>query len=74
MNDNFNYCHVVGWVDKNYRDYQAKGLQVSAIDEVNDIEYDYVLIAVGAYDLFEEIKAELSMKGIEKSKWIFENK
>lgn len=55
---------LCGWVDKNYKKYQAEELNVQPIEHIQKTEYDYILVAVRKQTIFEEIKKELSAMGI----------
>jgi len=55
---------IVLWADKNYEQYQKEGLPVASPDEIVNNAYDRLLIAVNKAELAQEIKNELSEKGI----------
>ena len=41
------YAEVVLWVDKNWKNYQAKNYPVSAVEKIQEVEdYDYIVISV----------------------------
>ena len=40
-----NFYNIVGWVDEDYIESQMCGLDVSSVDEIENIEFDYVFIA-----------------------------
>lgn len=55
---------LCGWVDKNYSKYQNEQLNVQPIEYIYETEYDYILIAVRKEVIFQEIKKELTDRGI----------
>ena len=55
---------LCGWVDKNYRKYQAEKLDILPIEHIQKTEYDYILVAVRKQTIFREIKKELTDMGI----------
>lgn len=57
---------VVGWVDKNYEYMRKNGWPIISVEEMKDIQYDIILVAVKKIELYNEIKKELIKKGIAK--------
>lgn len=57
---------TVAWVDNNYTDYQAQGLEVSNPCILSEIKFDKLLIAVSSESLASEIKKDLLGKGIKE--------
>lgn len=65
------YC-LTGWVDSNYKKYQAQGLNVMPLEKLKSLDFDYVLIALKYHQLAEEVMANLrSMFGIVESKLLW---
>lgn len=65
------YC-LTGWVDSNYRKYQAQGLNVMPLEKLKSLDFDYVLIALKYYQLAEEVMENLKrMFGIAESKLLW---
>lgn len=64
--------HVVQWVDKNYKEYRKKLLNVVDPDEIGKMEYDNIVIGVLDEKVSEAIRKVLISKGIpdEKIIWI----
>lgn len=58
--------NIVGWVDKNYQKKNKKLIQSPQI--ISELNFDYIIIAVGAHKLALEIEDELICKGVEKEK------
>ena len=56
-----NYCNVILWVDRNFKEYREKGLIVSAVKEIEKHrgECDFLVIAIKDYFLALEIKSEI---------------
>ncbi len=59
---------ITAWVDKAWEERQREGLAVKPVEEVVYLHYEYILIAVQNMDLFEEIKSELKLNGIDEKK------
>lgn len=55
---------LCGWMDKDYRKYQAEELDVQPVEHIRKTEYDYILVAVRKQTVFQEIKEELTNMGI----------
>lgn len=62
---------LVLWADKEWEKYQKDFMPVSAPDEIESCAFDYLIIAVRKKDLADEIRCELTGKGIavEKILW-----
>lgn len=67
----YEFCNIVGWVDKNYQKYHYPYCKVQSVDSLDNLEYDIVLIAVLREKLADSIKYELIEKGVpgEKITW-----
>lgn len=52
-------CEIALWVDSNHSAYKEAGKRVSSIEEINDIEFDYVVIAVNSEEVSESIRNNL---------------
>lgn len=63
---------VVGWVDLHYEFYQNQGLDVVSIQQISELEFDCVIIAILNEKLAENIKDDLVEKGIDERKidWV----
>ena len=64
-------CQIVAWVDAAAEKYRSLGKDVKDVDEIMDVEYDVVLVAVMEREVFRSINRELSRRGIpcEKVLW-----
>lgn len=63
--------NVILWVDNLWKEYQAQGYNVFSPDEINNKEFDTILIAVYNENLAKDIKKILMNKGIECNKIIW---
>lgn len=62
-------CDVMAWVDRNYEKFADSSLNIQSIDSIQDLQYDFILIAVFEKHIAEEIQNSL------KKNWeIAENK
>lgn len=61
------------WVDKNYERFQAGEYDVRSIEEINDTEFDFALIAILDDVCREDIKQDLLRMGIAEEK-IYDDK
>ena len=65
------YAKVVLWVDK--RAEQIKEYDVVEVDQLFQVQYDYIIVAIDNEDLAIDICKELVEKGVEKEKIIWKN-
>lgn len=61
-------CKIVGWVDKNYKNYKNPYRKVESLDILSKKEYDYILIAILKQEVVDEIKKDLQKYGISNEK------
>lgn len=54
----------MAWVDKAFYKYKDLKEKVCSPDEINNIEFDYIILAVWDEEVALEIKKELMEKGI----------
>lgn len=59
---------IVAWIDKKWEVYQEKGYEVESISKIDQIDYDYIIVAVKRKGLFEEIRKELIIVGVPENK------
>ncbi|MDE7324014.1 MAG: glycosyltransferase [Lachnospiraceae bacterium] len=59
---------VVGWADLHYMTYRGHGLDVTSIDELQNLEFDVVIIAVLNEKTAEKIKEDFVKKGISEER------
>ncbi len=64
------YGEVVAWVDRSYDSYGNLG--VAAVESIRKVkDYDYIVIAIRAGNIAEEIKYDLVRLGVEKEKIVW---
>ncbi len=59
------YCTIVKWVDRNYEEICKIGFDVCKPETIENVEADYILIAIEKEQVFEEIR-----KNIERNRWV----
>lgn len=59
-----NYCEVLFLVDKNKANINYSEIEIKGIDEINQYNYDYVVISIIDYSLKLSIKEELISIGV----------
>jgi hypothetical protein len=57
-------CKIILWVDQKYEQCVQNGLPVSAVEKIQSVEFDYVLVAVKDRGIVREIIETLSKLGI----------
>lgn len=68
------YCNVVGWFDKNAHKINREmelPFFVRKVEDLKEIEYDYILVAVDKKELALQIKKELQDMGIAEEKIVW---
>lgn len=70
--DNSYYLEVMGWFDSQATTYQGQGYNVKNIDEIQKIDFDYIIIAILNERVASEVKEILVKRGIEEEKidWV----
>lgn len=71
QNEQYHFCNIVMWVDKNYRQLCKQGKNISGVEAVAEIDYDYIIIAVKMAELAKEVKGELLNMGVEEEKIVW---
>ena len=63
---------VILWVDTNDRKYQEEGLDVMPVAAIEDVSFDYILIAVLRENVVQNIRTNLKKYNIDEKKiyWI----
>ncbi len=67
------YCNVQLWVDANYKMYKEWGLNVVSVADIDEVQYDYVVIAVSESEIANEIGDYLLARGVKKEKIVWPN-
>lgn len=70
QNSQYHFCEVVLWADKNYCKYD-KTLRIVSPEEIANVEYDYIVIAVQIAGMAEVIKKELLAQGVLEEKIVW---
>ena len=67
------YCELAAWVDQNYDKLESfEGVPVQTPKVIDDVDYDYIVLAVSDEDLADRIKNDLiSRYGIDENKIVF---
>lgn len=60
--------HISGWVDKYVRGKEQSGVQVQGIEQLFELEYDYIVIAIVDYNVVSRVVVELEAMGIDGEK------
>lgn len=60
--------HIVLWIDKNEKKNAWLEYKISSVEAINEVSYDYIIIAVMSSDIAKDIKNTLIMKGVSKNK------
>lgn len=63
-----NFCEVVLWVDARYEALKKEGYDVRKPDDIKEMDYDYVLIAIENEITASKIKQNLILMGINEDK------
>lgn len=58
---------IVLWVDRNWEKLRKEGWQVSSIEEITQVNYDYVLLAVKDQKRADEIRQQMCELGVDAS-------
>lgn len=66
--DNNPYYEIVAWVDKYTKSNVRSNHKVESIEVMNNINYDYVIVAILVADVSRKVKRELMSKGISQEK------
>jgi glycosyltransferase involved in cell wall biosynthesis len=55
------------WIDKRWNEIDTE-YKISSIEDINSVDYDKILVAVGKADIIRNIKEELLLRNIEEDK------
>lgn len=69
-----NYCHIIGFVDKNYKNYTNTSIPIYAPNDIHELDFDYVVVALKNSGSFPEIRRILYEQGVQEKKIIFVGK
>lgn len=62
------YCNVVGWIDVDYKEYRRCCLDVDPVEQIDFMNFDYVLIATVDGVMADSIREKLIWRGIPENK------
>lgn len=62
---------LAGWVDQNHEKYRKMGMNVTAVDSLQNMKYDFVLLAVKFEHMAAGIKKQLLEIGVDEEKIIW---
>ena len=68
--EKINYCNITAWVDKNYRQRELQRMGVRGMEALEDIEYQFIVIAIENRQTAEAVIADLTGRGIDREKII----
>lgn len=68
--ERINYCKVVGWIDRNYE--QLSSRQIESVDNINDMVYDVIVIAIASGVTAKYAMKNLEQMGVEKDKFVWD--
>ena len=60
------HCRVVGWVDDDYWEYRRCCLDVDPVEQIKDMDFDYVLVASVSEDFAEQTIRRLAGYGVNR--------
>ena len=62
------HCTIVKWIDDDYWEYRRCCLNVDSVESINDVFFDYVLIATVDCNIAYRIKERLILLGVDREK------
>lgn len=62
------FCDIVAWVDNGWKTLQNQGIQVTGMEVLSQMEFDYVVIAVLNLHAQEQLISEVKRQNIESEK------
>lgn len=66
-------CKISGWVDLNYLEIASRyNRKIVGINRLDDLQYDFIIIAVADANVVKNIKLMLTQLGVEEGKIIWE--
>ena len=66
-------CKISGWVDLNYLEIASRyNRKIVGINRLDDLQYDFIIIAVADANVAKNIKLMLTQLGVEEGKIIWE--
>lgn len=71
--DKVRYCTVVLWVDRGFEELRKKDLKVSAPEQIEKTDHDYLVIAIENETVAQSVREELIKRGISEKKIAWED-
>lgn len=68
----YSQLEIVAWVDKNSSEIDVDYYEIGPVRHIEEIDYDYIVIAVSKEELANEIRTELIRYGCDTEKLIWE--
>lgn len=59
---------IVGWVDPNFEKYEETTLKICSPENIDSLNYDYILLAYKNKDKADSVKRKLVISGVDESK------
>lgn len=66
-----NYCTVVGFVDRNFKRYASNQLNVYSPEQIKELDFDYVILAMKNPGSLPEVKRILQENEVPQEKIVF---
>lgn len=64
----FKICNLVGWIDDDYWEYRRCCLDVDPVEDVLNMEYDYLIVAAADGESADSIRQRLISIGVENDR------
>ncbi|MFL0165440.1 glycosyltransferase family 2 protein [Candidatus Clostridium helianthi] len=61
------FCNIALWVDKNYLSYKKNNFNVDTPDKLEEVSWEYIVIATRTKIVADDIKNSLTDRGIDES-------
>ena len=61
-------CDIAVWVDEDWRTFQREGAEVSEVEALTGVEFDFLVIAALAEETAEKISGKLILEGVPERK------
>ena len=61
-------CDIAVWVDEDWRTLQREGAEVSEVEALTGVEFDFLVIAALAEETAEKISGKLILEGVPERK------
>lgn len=65
-------CTITGWIDADYQNMHFDFADVIGIEEIQNLQYDFILIAVKNKDTADKIRTQIQEMGISDQKIVWE--